>query len=169
MKAFPILTALALPALSVAFAARIPANLEPFAAQQVCIGRAEVLLKGELNAAMTKVAQDRLDALGASLKLGKDYTSCPAWLTFHAEAGNDGNGRFVYQGVLSLVAPKLQTKALESLRHESFDYDGGFEFITLWDRADVGVITGQDSLSFAIGAEVVSHMGDFSVDWKKTH
>ncbi|WP_157465421.1 hypothetical protein [Deinococcus apachensis] len=162
---------LTLTALSAASAARSPANLEPFGAEQVCIGRAEVLLKGQPNAAMTKVAQDKLNSLGASLGLGKGqtYTDCPAWLTFRAEAGNDGNGRFVYHAVLSLVTPKLQTKALENLKSESFDYDGGFEYVTLWDRMHAGAITGQDSLSFALGAEVVSQMGDFGTDWKKTH
>lgn len=172
MKTLPRLPAvLALAALSGASAARSPANLEPFAPEQVCVGRAEVLLGGQPNAAMTKVAQDRLNALGASLGLGRgqNYTDCPAWLSFRAEAGNDGNGRFVYHAVLSLVTPGLQTKALENLKSESFDYDGGFEYVTLWDRVHAGAIAGQDSLSFAIGAEVVSHMGDFGADWKKTH
>ena len=172
MNLLPILpAALALTALSAASAAHSPANLEPFGTEQVCVGRAEVLLRGQPNAAMTKVAQDRLASLGASLGLGKgqSYTNCPAWLTFRAEAGNDGNGRFVYHAVLSLVTPGLQTKALENLKSERFDYDGGFEYVTLWDRVHAGTAASADNLSFAIGAEVVSHMGDFSADWKKTH
>lgn len=172
MKWLPSLSAaLALTALSVAVAARSPANLEPFGTEQVCVGRAEVLLRGEPNAAMTKVAQDRLNSLGTSLGLGKGqtYTDCPAWLSFRAEAGNDGNGRFVYHAVLSLVTPGLQTRALENLKSESFDYDGGFEYVTLWDRVHAGTAASADTLSFAIGAEVVSHMGDFGTDWKKTH
>lgn len=158
--------------LSGALATRLPANLEPFDKEQVCIGSAEVTLRGQPDKAMTKVAQDRLNSLGASLGLGQpgqSYTACPAWLHFYAEAGNDGNGKFVYYATLSLVTPGLQTKALENLKSESFDYDGGFKYVTLWDRTHAGTAFDAGNLSFRIGAEVVSQMGDFGDDWKKTH
>ncbi|BDP44462.1 hypothetical protein DAETH_44310 (plasmid) [Deinococcus aetherius] len=173
MKTLPLLPAtLALAALSGAFAARSPSNLEPFGKEQVCVGRAEVLLRGQPDKALTKVAQDRLDRLGASLGLGKagqNYTSCPAWLSFRAEAGNDGNGKLVYHATLSLVTPKVQTKAIENLRSEAFDYDGGFEYVSLWDRTHASIAFDVENLSFRVGAEVVSQMDDFGTDWKKTH
>ncbi|GBF06764.1 hypothetical protein DAERI_100127 [Deinococcus aerius] len=172
MKALSRLpTTLALAALSIAAAARSPANLEPFGKEQVCVGRAEVLLRGQPDQAMTKVAQDKLNGLAAALGLGQgqNYTTCPAWLAFRAEAGGDGGGRLVYHATLSLVTPGLQTKALENLRSESFEYGGGFEYVTLWDRTHASIAFDAGNLSFRLGAEVVSQMGDFSADWQKTH
>ena len=67
------------------------------------------------------------------------------------------------------MTPRLQTAALENLRSESFDYDGGFEYVTLWSAAGFNTAASLDNLGFKLRAEVVSQMGDFSADWKQVH
>ncbi|SMB97547.1 hypothetical protein [Deinococcus hopiensis] len=169
MKSLPFLT-LALAVLSGASAARLPTNLKPFEADQVCVGRAEVVVRGKADGKLTQMTQDTLTKLAASMRLnpdGESYTACPAWLSFRVEAGNTADGGLVYSAILSLVTPKVQTKAVENLKSESFDYDGGFEYVTLWSDTGYNTATNLDNLGFKLRAEVVSQMDDFSADWKK--
>lgn len=163
---------LVLVALSSASASRLPANLEPFGPEQVCVGRAEVQVRGKADANLTQAAQDVLKQLGTSLKLGAaggSYTACPAWLYFQVNAGNEGGGGLVYAATLSLVAPGVQTKALENLQNESFDYDGGFEYVTLWSETGYNTAANLENLSFKLRAEVVSQMDAFSASRQKSH
>ncbi len=163
---------LALATLTPVSAARLPANLEPFGPEQVCVGRAEVELRGQADAKLTQAAQDVFNQLGVSLKLGKSgssYTACPAWLSFQVKAGNEGSGGLVYAATLSLITPGVQTKALENLQNESFDYDGTFEYVTLWSETGYDTAASVENLKFKLRAEVVSQMDAFSADWKKKH
>ena len=171
MNRFPLL-ALVLAALPVASASRLPANLEPFEPRHVCVGRAEVQLRGKADDTLSKAAQDTLGKLASAMKLnpeGASYTTCPAWLYFRVEAGNDADGGLVYAASLSLVTPKVQTKAIENLKSDAFDYDGGFEYVTLWSDTGYNTAANQENLGFKLKAEVVAQMGDFTADWKKTH
>ncbi|MFC3831634.1 MULTISPECIES: hypothetical protein [Deinococcus] len=165
-----LLAVLALAA-GVAGAARLPANLEPFEAEHVCAGRAEVLVRGKTDDALTRNAQETLTKLVASLKLGGGaaYTDCPAWLSYRAHVTGDGNGNTVYAATLSLITPSLGTSALHNLKDDEFPYDGGFEFVTLWSGLGAGTATGAENLAFRLRAELVSQMDDFGSDWKAKH
>lgn len=164
--------ALALGALTLlppAGAARLPANLAPFDANGVCVGRADVQVRGKPDAALAAAAQEVLGQLASAQKLGgADYTSCPAWLVFTAEAGHAAGGGLVYAATLGLVVPKLRTSALESLRHEAFGYDGGFEFVTLWSATGYNTAADAENLRFKLRAEVVAHMDAFRADWARS-
>ncbi|ULH17566.1 hypothetical protein MF271_21180 (plasmid) [Deinococcus sp. KNUC1210] len=165
-------SALSLALLSSAVAARLPTNLEPFKTGHVCVGRAEIQVRGKADDKLGQMAQDTLTKLAASLKLnesGESYTACPAWLSFHAESGNDADGKLVYASTLSLVTPKVQAKALGNLKDETFDYDGDFEYVTLWSETGYNTAATLDNLSFKLRADLVAQMGDFSADWKKAH
>ncbi|MFC4453898.1 hypothetical protein [Deinococcus sonorensis] len=171
MNRFSLLT-LALAALSVASATRLPSNLEPFETKHVCVGRAEVQLRGKADDKLGQAAQGIMNQLASSMKLnpdGENYTACPAWLYFKVDAGNNADGGLVYSASLSLVTPKVDTKALGNLKDESFDYDGGFEYVTLWSDTGYNTAASMDNLSFKLRAEVVAQMGDFTADWKKAH
>lgn len=163
------LASLSCPAAFPANAARLPANLAPFDPNGVCVGRADVQVRGKADAALASAAQEVLKQLAASQKLGAgDYTSCPAWLFFTVEAGNAANGGLVYAATLSLVAPKVRTSALESLRGESFDYDGGFEFVTLWSETGFDTAADAENLRFKLRAAAVSGMDAFKADWARS-
>ena len=168
-RAVVAVLALTMPAL--AMAARLPGNLVPFKAEHVCAGRAEVLVRGKADEALSKNAQDTLTKLVTSLKLGAGafYTDCPAWLSYRAQVTGDGNGNSVYAATLSLVTPKLGTSALGNLKDEQFPYDGGFEFVTLWSDLGSNVASGAENLAFKLRAELVAQMDDFSADWKAKH
>lgn len=164
------LALLELAALSVAAAARLPANLEPFKPEQVCAGRAEVLVRGTADSALTKTAQDTLAKLASLHKLGSDaYTDCPAWLSFRAQVVTGAGGGLVYAAVLSLVAPKLSTSALHNLKDDEFPYDGGFEFVTLWSDLGASTAANTENLALRLRAELVSQMDAFGADWKQLH
>lgn len=172
MKARPILPAvLALSILSAASAARTPANLEPFDLDQVCVGRAEVLVRGQSDKKLTGAAQELLAKLAAGQKLATTaYTACPAWLSYRVEVGNTGQDKLmVYGATLSLVTPKLETKALGNLKDETFDYDGGFEYVTLWNMAGQDIAFDAENLAFRLRARLIDLMGTFAEDWKKAH
>lgn len=172
MKTFRLLSAvLALTVLGSAAAARTPANLEPFDLDQVCVGSAEVTVRGQPDQALTKAAQDLLGKLAGGQKLGTAaYTGCPAWLHWRVEAGNTGQGTLmVYGATLSLVSPKLETKALGNLKDETFDYDGGFEYVTLWSASGQDIAQGAENLAGRLRARLVDQMGTFAEDWKKAH
>lgn len=164
------LALLGLTALSVASAARLPPNLEPFKPEHVCAGPAEVLVRGKADAVLTKNAQDTLTKLVGLQKLGSaTYTDCPAWLSFRAQVVSDADGRLVYAAVLSLVTPKLGTSALNNLKDEEFEYDGGFEFVTLWSDLGTSMAFNAENLAFRLRAELVSQMENFGTDWKHKH
>lgn len=162
---------LALAALSVASAARSPANLEPFATEQVCVGRAEVLVRGQPDGKLTGAAQELLAKLAAGHKLSATtYTDCPAWLSYRVEVGNTGQGGLmVYGATLSLVTPRLETRALGNLKDETFDYDGGFEDVTLWSMGGQDIAPDAENLAFRLRARLIDLMDSFGADWKKTH
>lgn len=165
-----LLALLSLTALSVSAAARLPANLEPFEAEQVCAGRAEVLVRGKADENLTKNAQETLTKLVQMQHLGGDtYTDCPAWLSFRAQITSDADGRSVYAATLSLVTPQLATTALHNLKDDEFPYDGGFEFVTLWSDLGAGTASSADNLAFKLRAELVSQVDDFKADWKQKH
>ncbi|MDB5046131.1 MAG: hypothetical protein JWQ08_2181 [Deinococcus sp.] len=154
-----------------ASASRLPANLEPFGLDQVCVGRAEVQVRGKLDATLTKAAQDLLKQSAAGQKLSSvAYTECPAWLAWQVEVGNTGQDQLmVYGATLSLVTPKLDTKALGNLKEETFDYDGGFEYVTLWSAAGQDIAFDAQNLAFRLRAQLIDLMGSFATDWKKSH
>lgn len=155
--------------LSGASAARLPANLEPFSPAQVCVGRADVTLRGKPDTALTKNLQDALTKLAGQQNLGSGaYTSCPAWLAFRAQV-TEVDGRLIYAATLSLVTPNLGTSALGNLQNEEFEYDGGFEFVNLWSDLGAGAATTAENLAFRLRAELVSQLGSFASDWKSTH
>lgn len=171
MNGFGRFAVLALFALESAFAARLPANLEPFTAQQVCVGRAEVLVRGQPDPKLTGAAQELLGKTAAAQKLGTNaYADCPAWLSYRVEVGHTGHdGLLVYGATLQLVTPRLDTKALGNLKNETFDYDGGFEYVTLWNAQGHDIAFDAQNLAFRLRASLIDLMDTFAADWKKAH
>ncbi|THF68172.1 hypothetical protein E7T06_17720 [Deinococcus sp. Arct2-2] len=170
MKNFRPLT-LALATLASASASRLPANLEPFGPEQVCVGRAEVLVRGQPDKKLTQAAQELLNKTATTQKLSTtSYTECPAWLSYRVEVANTGQDKLlVYGATLSLVTPKLETKAVGNLKDETFDYDGGFEYVTLWDAGGQDIAFDTENLAFRLRARLLDLMDTFAADWKKTH
>ncbi len=166
-----LLPALALAA-PTASATRSPANLAPFNAGHVCVGRADVQVGDQPNAALTQTAQDALTKLAASLQLNganQPYTDCPAWLFFQARAQRDADGHLVYASTLSLIAPGVHVQSLADLKGDAFPYDGDFEYVNLWSETDAHMAFDLDNLAFRLRADVVSGMDAFSADWKRSH
>lgn len=160
----------ALAALTTASAARLPVNLEPFNTSQICAGRAEVTLRGRTDDGLTRAAQETLTKLVQTQRLGSGpYSGCPAWLAYRAQVTSDVDGRLVYAATLSLIAPKLGTTALENLKGEAFEYDGGFDFVTLWSDLGGGTAANAENLAFRLRADLVAQMDAFGVDWKQKH
>ncbi|MFB9993364.1 hypothetical protein ACFFLM_15455 [Deinococcus oregonensis] len=170
MKNFRPLT-LALAVLTSASASRLPANLEPFGQEQVCVGRAEVIVRGQPDKKLTQAAQELLNKTAAAQKLSAtSYTDCPAWLSYRVEVGNTGQDKLmVYGATLSLVTPKLETKAVGNLKNETFDYDGGFEYVTLWDAGGQDIAFDAENLTFRLRARLLDLMDSFATDWRKSH
>lgn len=169
MNRAPLLLMAALLA-SVASASRQPVNLEPFAADQVCLGSVNVQVRGQGDARLAESLQGTLRKLGAGLKFSSaPYVGCPAWITVSAWVKGDGNGRFVYAATLALITPKVETRALGNLKDERFEYDGGLDFVTLWSSTGYNIAATSDDLTFRLTAEVVDQFGVFQHDWRARH